>query len=163
MFSFLAPVVKQLEPINGCFCCLTTNNLFLFGSNAELDYVLEHRVQKNNHVSCRIFFPPSTDRRPIILVCEVSHVYMGLCDKEKKWWASYWLQRCFMAWSGLNMKSEGSRQRVSIKSSELGLTGSWRKAECQRGFDMLGCIALTLYECWELLQKVLQQLTAFKL
>lgn len=66
-----------------------------------------------------------------------------------------------MAGSGLNMKSECPRQRVSIKSSESGLTGSWRKAECQRGFDMLGCITLTLYECRELLQKVITTINCF--
>lgn len=59
MFSFLAPVVEQLEPINGCFCCLTINNLFLFGSNAELDYVLEHQVQKNITMFLAGFFSPS--------------------------------------------------------------------------------------------------------
>lgn len=84
MFSFLAPVVKQLEPINGCFCCLTINNLFLFGSDAELDYVLEHQVQKNIMFLARVFFSPSIDRWSIIVVCKVSHVYTGSCDKEEK-------------------------------------------------------------------------------
>lgn len=59
MFSFLAPVVEQLEPINGCFCCLTINNLFLFGSNTELDYVLEHQVQKNITMFFAGVFSPS--------------------------------------------------------------------------------------------------------
>lgn len=85
MFSFLAPVVEQLEPINGCFCCLTINNLFLFGSNTEFDYVLEHQVQKNiTMFLAGFFFTLSIDRWFIIVGCEVSHVYTGLCDKEEK-------------------------------------------------------------------------------